>query len=307
MASLVSIFFAAPQETFEGCEQLTQILLTSTLEGLLSIASFSFLLCITRREEVAQIFGTPIYVIKDVVILPLSSRAEVDQAVIQARASLRKANSSQDSDTASSVSEESGHDSVDDQSVGDPSESQSPANESLQTSPRTERHPSVVQDVIERKGQYGRFASQWFSRRVWGLDKKRDEGMSREKVPKTDHARQKLEPVTCDSTSGEESSAKISEAIHHYSADDEVVTGRRASHDAAIQMLPNILRTTKLLFSSRSFYFSYDFNITKRFGSSSVSSLRSPSPENVDQQVRGCSTARGCWPLMMSSISGTDG
>jgi SacI homology domain len=263
-------------------------------KGLLTIASFSYLLCITRREQVAQIFGKSIYVIKDVAILPLSSQQEAEKAIIQARASLRKAKPPQESDGASSASEESEHEGFDEHSVGDPSESQIPANESHQTPGRSTTTTSVVQDVIERKGQYGRFASQWFSRRGWGLDNKRNEGMSTEIVPKTDQAGTDSQSKTAESSSSEDVSVSTSEAVPQHTATGEATSGQRPAHDAAVQMLPKILRTTRLLFTSRSYYFSYDIDVTKRFGSSSASSLKSVSPESAEQQVRaspGCSQA----------------
>lgn len=66
------------------------------LIGLLTIASDTFLLCITRKEQVAQILGRPIYVIKDVAILPLSCQAEAERAIKQAGAGLQKAKTSQE-------------------------------------------------------------------------------------------------------------------------------------------------------------------------------------------------------------------
>lgn len=252
-------------------------------QGLLTIASFSFLLCITRREQVAQIYGKPIYVIKDIAILPLSSQAEVDQAIGQNRAVTQGARKSQGADTASSGSEESEDDSFDSHSVGDPLESQSPMNNSLAAAGGTEKSTNVVQDVIQRKGQYGRFASQWFSRRGWGLIDRRTEETSIEIVPKADPADQASQPETAMPASELESSANS--VARHPMASGKAVPAQSSSHEAAIDMLPKIIRTTKLLFTSKSFYFSYDFNITKRFGSSSIDALRSVSLEDMEQQV----------------------
>jgi SacI homology domain len=243
------------------------------------------LLCITRREQVAQIFGKPIYAIKDVAILPLSSQAEADQAISQTQAGRQKAKTSQQSDIASSASEESGNESVDDHSVGDPSESQTPVGERPQTGERNENTSSVVQDVIERKGPYGRFASQWFSRRGWGLDNKRTEEMSTEIVPRTDPQEHKPRTEAAELTAEDQSPAKTSEALPYHSAVSKKVPAQRSPHEAAVEMLPKILRTVKLLLTSRSFYFSYEFNVTKRFGTSSMASLKSVLPEDLEQQV----------------------
>jgi SacI homology domain len=272
----------------------------------LTIASFSYLLCITRREQVAQIFGKPIYVIRDVAILPLSSQEEADQAISQTQAVRQKAKTSQQSDIASSASEESGNESLDDHSVGDPSESQTPVGERPQTGGRSESTSSVVQDVIERKGPYGRFASQWFSRRGWGLDNKRTEEVSRGMIPRTDPQEQKPQPEAAKSTAEDHSPAKISEALNHHGASGETILAQRSSHEAAVEMLPKILRTVKLLLTSQSFYFSYDFNVTKRLGCSSIPSLKSVSAEDLEQQVGESSSCSPTAPLTALSIFGID-
>lgn len=253
----------------------------------MQIASFSFLLCITRREQIAQIFGKPIYIIRDVTILPLSTQAEADQAITQARAGLQKARAAREANLASSESEESEYESLDDHAVGDPPEAQIPADERPQIAGRSESTTSVVQDVIERKGQYGQFASQWFSRRGWGLDHQRVEGTSTEKIQEIDQQQKKPQPHTTESISQGDPLPTTVETLGQSSAVDEVPSSQRLSQEAAIQMLPKILRTTKLLFTTQNFYFSYDFNISTRFGIlSSPASLKSVSYEEMEQDVR---------------------
>ena len=258
----------------------------------MTIASFSFLLCITRREQVARIYGHSVYVIKDVAILPLSSQADADAAITQARAGLQKAKSSQNDDIAPSASEESEDESLDDHSVGDPSESNTPAGETMQKSGQKEGATNVVQEVVQPKGQHGWFASQWFSRRGWGLERKRAEGMNTDLVPRTDLREQKCDPEAAESTPEDDPLPMVSEARDHRTAADE--------------MLPKILRSVKLLLTSRSFYFSYDFNITKRFGSSSTASIKSVSPESFDRQVCESSSSLRVFSLTRFSISGID-
>ena len=244
------------------------------------------MLCITRREQVAQIFGKPIYVVKDIAILPLSSQADAKEAITYARGGLQQGRASKELDSASSASEGSGYESFDENSVGDPSESQSPVNTNLPPDGANESTTSVVQNVIERKGQYGRYASQWFSRKGWGLGNKRIETTSTTQAPKTDTKSQSGRSDNVDMSSQEAFPAANSEAVPQQTGEEEAVAVQNSSHEAAMQMLPKILRTTKLLLTSQSFYFSYDFNLTKRLGRSLVGSIRSVSPENVEQQVR---------------------
>lgn len=265
-------------------------------EGLLTIASDTFLLCITRKEQVAQILGRPIYVIKDVAILPLSCQAEAERAIKQAGAGLQKAKTSQEPEVVSSLSEESGSDSFEENSVADPE---------LQTPPdgRGEGSTSVVQNVFERKGEYGRFTSQWFSRRGWALDNK---GMRTGTTPQTVREDQTPQPGTAGLNSENDSLPPISSMLHQYNGGGEAVSTQTSTHDAAAEMVPKILRRTVLLLTSRSFYFSYEFNITKRFGSSTTAALKSVSPGDLEQQVFDRSSRSQDSLLITLSITGTE-
>src|SRR5271167_3705762 len=67
-----------------GFATRNRILTDLTLPGVLSIASFSYLIAITRREQVAQILGKPVYVISGVAVLPLSSQHDANKAITAA-------------------------------------------------------------------------------------------------------------------------------------------------------------------------------------------------------------------------------
>lgn len=164
----------------------------------------------------------------------------------------------------------------------------------------------MVQDVIERKGQYSRFASQWFSRRGWGSEKKRTVEKSVEMVPETKHDGQKPPSEVPTSTPEDVLLPVSSEKPHHHNGSGGSTTNQRSSHEAVVEMLPKILRTVKLLLTSRSFYFSYDFNVTKKFGSSPIASLKSVSSEVFDQQVRQTPYCSTMPPLTTFSTSGTN-
>jgi SacI homology domain len=274
-----------------------------TLKGLLTIASFSFLLCIIRREQVAQIYEKPVYVIKDVAIVPLASQTEADQSIIQTLAGLR---GPQDSGKSKSESEESEVEIFDDHSVGDPSGSQTPEDDKSQTVGRSDCTTSVVQDVIQRKGGgYGRFTSQWFSRRGWGLENRSTAAANIEVVPKIDPEVQKPSTGTSESSTQDKSSPMPLKDLDHPSAAGGQVPGQISTHEAAVEMLPKILRTAKLLLTSQSFYFSYEFNITKRFASSSLTSLKLVSAESFEPRVRETPCSQRA-SLTVYSISGTN-
>jgi hypothetical protein len=55
--------------------------------------------------------------------------------------------------------------------------------------------------------------------------------------------------------------------------------------DTTLPLLPNLLRSTRLILSSRSFYFSYDFNITRRMGDPRMLDAKPLVHEDIDPLV----------------------
>ena len=108
--------------------------------------------------------------------------------------------------------------------------------------PASGRRSSIVEDVIRQRGSYGRFTQRWFSRSGWTLDQKRNMGLSNsESVPET-----QVDPT-------EKSSAR------KVPLEEESIGSVNGP-----ELLPKLLRTVQVLFgSSRSFYFSYDFDLTR--------------------------------------------
>src|SRR5688572_12246125 len=66
--------------------------------GLISVSKLGFLVSITRRQQVAQIRGFPVYVITEVAITPCSSREAAEKAVAKTSAQLRKQREEHSSD-----------------------------------------------------------------------------------------------------------------------------------------------------------------------------------------------------------------
>lgn len=147
----------------------------------MTVAPFSFLVLILSREQVAQIKGVPVYVVTDVALIPLSSQSESEKALQHAKVSLRKgyggtASATEGSDTSD---DEKSHGNLETEGDEDISPTTPGLNETLQATPsgKSERSTSnVAQDVLERKGQYGRFAERWFSRKGWSSEKIRAQG-----------------------------------------------------------------------------------------------------------------------------------
>lgn len=216
------------------------------------------MLCVTLKEQVAQIFGKPIFLIKDIAILPLSSQLDAEKAIRQVQKSLENAKG-EDLESESSDEGERGDERVEaepqDELMSAPTV---PGADESSTSISTPAATNVAQNVMERRG-YGRFASEWLSRRT-----------------STGLAGTKTDPqAEATSLSPDEKRDAIGTSA---------TTVDLARHNAVAPMLPRVLRTTKLLFKSRSYYFSYDVDITNRLGSTAVNELARPSLENLQPQ-----------------------
>lgn len=232
-----------------------EIIADAVSTGLLKVSKFSFLISITRRQQVAQIQGKPIYVVTEVTLTPLASHSEAEASIITTQAAIQRraagGHGLGESDTEGDEEEFSAaiSEDVDDEGVQPP-----PADTSSASSGH-QRTSSVAEDVMKRKGSYGRFAQKWFSRKGWAVDQRRNLGMavSESGISTPDgNESGKVE------TSGQDVTFSDSDKNNDMSIRDQQVS------DVAAKLLPKLLRTTKILFgSSQSFFFSYDFDITR--------------------------------------------
>ncbi|KAL2258417.1 hypothetical protein VTK26DRAFT_8280 [Humicola hyalothermophila] len=262
--------------------------------GLITVFRHSYLVSITRRQQVALLCRAgagaplPVYVVTEVALTPCASRREAADAVAKTAAALRSAPPTDGDDgerererergppffPASSSSESrsrsgdrdrngDGMDANDDDDAGgdgggaavvtsagedegtaggvngglsddalDPvSDTEAPA----EVGPRP--GGSIAQEVIGQRGNYGRFAQRWFSRSGWAMGQKRMIGLGAAGVAAKDQAGL---ATNVDGPSDADGS------------------------EAAVSLLPKLLRTSQILFgSSRTFYFSYDYDITR--------------------------------------------
>ncbi|KAK2821855.1 hypothetical protein FQN49_007605, partial [Arthroderma sp. PD_2] len=113
---------------------------------------------------------------------------------------------------------------------------------------------SIAEDVIKKRGRYGRFTAEWFARKGWGSI-----GLSDSK---------RRSPIASNDGSTHEESMELknlgASAVDDQESKD---TSETALTDARTHdLMPKLLKYTKMMFGSRSFYFSYDYDITRRFG-----------------------------------------
>ena len=248
--------------------------------GLLTVAPVSYLVAILSREQVALVRGYPIYVITDVALIPLSSQTDAEKAIIQAQASLKKSGqhgaSSPDGDTSDDdeAHVEAGQHEHEDQALPVSSGSSTKEGSSAAHPLGSASTSSVAEDVIGKKGQYGRFAERWFSRKGWTAEKRRMQGMSVDGIEEpgmssgqatalNDPPSKSTSPGT--TLDGAKNIDQPSDPENPIIA-DKSDTSDISPVNVTNTLLPKLLRTTRMLLGSRSFYFSYELDITRRLG-----------------------------------------
>ena len=257
------------------------------------MSSISYLISISGRQQVAQIWGKLIYVITEVAFIPLSSQSDADHAIAQTKASPHK----HSEDSKAGFSDPS--DDEDDNGLGphdnvlendDPTRPTTPerpvgSKPGTPLSPQ-KRSTSVAEDVIEKKGQYGRFADRWFSKKGWSIEKRRMQGMST--AEKSEALEPRKEDAAGDPTFGSDAGSSgrggVGNASPRVGQKSEQASGGSIG-DVVASLLPKLVKTTKMMLGSRSFYFSYDYDITRRLGDQDGRSSDIPLHKMVDPLV----------------------
>lgn len=231
----------------------------------------------------AQIRGSPVYVITSVALIPLSSQSDAEKAIEQTKKEVQRHTSHQE---AQDVSIDS-HGSADEDSEGhvtdDSPEQPKALTPSGNTRPKSqEENDSVAQDVIGKRGQYGRFAENWFSRKGWTTERRRAQGMSADDVGKSEGFRKGQKGDLHDPEDNIENDGKN---LPGGPAQRLPQQGASQGQDVMITLLPKLLRTTKMLFASRSFFYSYDYDITRTVGEQTIRAPNVPLYRSVDPLV----------------------
>ena len=252
----------------------------------------SYLIAISGRQQVAQIRGAPIYVITDVCLVPLSTQDEARKAIVQTQGRLKNTSGRTDSATSDNDLSEGVEESItahdddyfdqDSPVSSEPPSAHDPASQNRPAGPNRSTS-NVAEDVIGKKGQYGRFAERWFSKEGWTSERRRTLGMS---------ADDSLQSPTMK----EQVTAEGTHRSDFTSAPNTVETGTQktnvvksvdapASRNNANSLLPKLLRTTRVLLTSNSFFYSYDVDITRRLGTGSAKSSDLPFYKSTDPWV----------------------
>jgi len=227
------------------------------------------LISISQREQVAQIREKPVYTITGVTLIPLSSRTEAANAISQANKTLKQgkttdAEETDDDDDNHSVTQTDEEHDV----PGSPADA--PATLDVQKGlSQLKQGTSVVADVIKDKGKYGRFAERWFSKGGWQASANRQPSMSPEDDLTREQKRQGIDALPEDSKPEEapafaeaEKAAEVNDETKEASAEELAKPPPSPSQSVLKSLTPRVLRTAKLYFASRSFFFSYDYDIS---------------------------------------------
>ena len=240
---------------------------TNPITGLLKVATSSFLITICGREQVAQVRGKPVYKITDVALIPLASQSEADTVITSTQEHLHRHSKARHTDDDTDTESEEEAPSVTDSLVEDGTHTPTEVKDPLtgQKGP-VDRHTSVAEDVIQRKGVYGRFANKWFSRKGWSADSRRTQGLSSEEdlvarksptnVDSTGPTEEEGVPPTDKLPSDEKTTP---DAVKP----EDIPKALEGEKDAnTVALLPRVLQTTKMYFSSGNFFFSYDYDLS---------------------------------------------
>lgn len=134
---------------------------------------------------------------------------------------------------------------------------------------------SIAEDVIGKRVRFGRFAANWLSRKDLGLPRP---AALEQDVPESpiDEAPSPLEKP------GSSKDGDVKEVLHD---ETETPSDDRPKSAQAVDLLPKLLRYTKLLFASHNFFFAYDYDLTRSLHTQEARKDQLPLHKVVDPLV----------------------
>ncbi|KAK7750904.1 hypothetical protein SLS62_007167 [Diatrype stigma] len=254
--------------------------------GFFTVSRLSYLISITGREQVAQVRGFPVYVVTDVALTPCTNQAEAEEAVAHTATQLRRAaaagrKSVSPADTESDTESEVGGGGEPPPDPGLQSDHDDTASEETKDGKKS----SIAEDVIKNRGSYGRFAEKWFSRKGWRIDQKRNLLLS---STDEEDAQTNADTGAGAGAGADTTPAATSTSSQGQGADDDKDLSKTVVKEkvdvppapsAGESLLPKLLRMAHIWFgTSRSFYFSYDVDITRNLSSRPAAAVDSAPP-----------------------------
>ncbi|KAI8946501.1 SacI homology domain-containing protein [Xylaria longipes] len=233
--------------------------------GLFTVARLSYLISITGRQQVAQIRGHPVYVVTEVALTPCTSQNEAETAIGHTVLKLRDLTekvAEAASDTASETDAPPvavGAEDIDDPGV------QSDGEVSQPREPGEQR--GIAQDVFKKSSSYGSFAQRWFGNKGWMANRRQSLGLSGVgAATAVDH-----EDEEVDHSMKENGDKELSKTV----VEENVDTPPRPT--AGESLTPKLLRMAHIWFgTSKSFFFSYDVDLTRSIPSRTATTPHVP-------------------------------
>ncbi|KAK3717063.1 hypothetical protein LTR37_006118 [Vermiconidia calcicola] len=239
-----------------------------TDDRLLDLVETSHLICITRREQVAQIQGKAIYAVRDVTLISLTSQSEAEKAIGAAQKALKQ---DRNDATAGDQTEES--DVGEDEDFEEPrlpaDEEKAPEAAALEP-PKgpAKKTTTFAKSAVQAPGRYGRFATRWFSKGGSGANARDQQGLSAKNEsaavddkgqPEDSSQDDRQDAATQDlSSDAQEGDRTVETDAKASGASVETSKGKGAIES----LTPRIIRSARLYFSTSGFYYSYEHDLS---------------------------------------------
>lgn len=261
---------------------------------MLRVSTASFLISISRRDQVALIRGRPVYTISEVALIPLSSQTDAEEAIAKAKNAQQRHSTTSEDFLDSDEDSESDLLSEDNVSLAD---SVNSAGEREKGQGHGRKTSTVAEDVIKRKGMYGRFTDRFFSQRGWASDSRRQQAIAQsdeDLMELRTWRENSISGAKMDGSSDSKESGPVKpeptkEAIKEEVTDpDKPISPSEVAHvvekmpDDQIPLLSKLLTVSKIFFGSKNFYFSYDYDLSR---SVAHQSEQSPLTKTFDPSV----------------------
>lgn len=243
----------------------------------------------------------PVYMVTNVALIPLSSRADAAGAMASARAQVLASDRRRQSADADGAATSGGGTDAEYDTEAEDQPLATGGVASADGGERQREEETIGKDVIGRRGAYGRFTRSWFSKRGWTADRRRAEGLSA--VPSTPISAPAPAPTPASASAPVSAPASASASASALAPTPTPTSAPtpapvpastpapaseppRPAADRTHSLTPKLLRTTKLLLAhSRSFYFSHDWDLTRAWAAQPPRPGQRPLHETVDPLV----------------------
>ena len=251
----------------------------------------SYLIAITSRQQVATINRLPVYVVTDVALIPLSSQAAAQEAIIGAKAS--RARNASDSEMDTDESDDEGSSVCGEGDNGN--DTAITVLDNARGSTESDRD-----DTPSSKGIYGLFAKTWLSRGWRSINQREQPEDNVTKCNNVEIPQLLVNEVEHDSVSeGLERPTRLplrqfevrpvpelesfpALPLSEEEQEELSKTAGQVQEKHPHRLTPKLLHTTRLLLgSSKSFFFSYDIDITRSWCQNPVQGKTSRQVQDV--------------------------